>query len=80
QGLNNYTPTTDVYVHIGVITTLSTSASDWKYVPAFCVWGTTNASAQCTPSGANQWTFTINGGLRTFFGITNTSEKILKIA
>jgi len=80
QGLNNYTPTTDVYVHIGVITSLSSSSSDWKYVPAFCVWGTSNAAAQCTASGANQWKFTINGGLRTFFGITNASEKILKIA
>ncbi|MBS1640907.1 MAG: 1,4-alpha-glucan-branching protein [Bacteroidetes bacterium] len=80
QGLNNYTPVTDVYVHIGVITSLSSSASDWKYVPAYCVWGTNNTLAQCTSAGANQWKFTITGGLRSFFGITNSSEKILKIA
>ncbi|MBS1628238.1 MAG: 1,4-alpha-glucan-branching protein [Bacteroidetes bacterium] len=80
KGLNNYTPTTDVYVHIGVITSLSSSPSDWKYVPAYCVWGTTNTLAQCTSAGANQWTFTITGGLRNFFGITNSAEKILKIA
>lgn len=80
QGLKDYTPTSDVYVHIGVITNLSTSQSDWKYVPAFSVWGTTNALAQATYLGNNQWKFTINGGLRTFFGITNSSEKILKIA
>ncbi|MFX8820866.1 hypothetical protein ABTM55_19040, partial [Acinetobacter baumannii] len=43
-------------------------------------WGTTNALAQATYLGNNQWKFTINGGLRTFFGITNSSEKILKIA
>ncbi len=80
QGLKDYTPTTDVYVHIGVITTASTSQSDWKYVPTFCVWGTTNTLAQATYMSANQWKFIINGGLRSFFNITNTSEKILKIA
>lgn len=80
QGLKDYTPTSDVYIHIGVITNLSASQSDWKYVPAFCVWGSTNAQAQAVFVTSNQWKFTINGGLRTFFGITNTSEKILKIA
>ena len=79
QGLLNYTPTTDVYVHIGAITNLSTGASDWKYVvnsnfslPASIV--------QTTSTGANKWTFTINGGLRSFFNITNPLEKIQKIA
>src|SRR5690242_1162260 len=33
QGLNGYTPVSDVYVHIGVITNLSTGPTDWKYVP-----------------------------------------------
>ncbi len=32
QGLLNYTPVTDVYVHIGVITNMSANSSDWKYV------------------------------------------------
>ena len=31
-GLNNYSSLNDVYVHTGVITNLSTSGSDWKYV------------------------------------------------
>ncbi|MBK6936613.1 MAG: hypothetical protein IPH18_06800 [Chitinophagaceae bacterium] len=31
QALNNYTPVSDVYVHIGVITNLSTSNTDWRY-------------------------------------------------
>ena len=30
--------------------------------------------------GSNKWKFTITGGLRTYFGITNASEKILRIA
>ena len=29
QGLKDYTPITDVYVHIGCITTSSTSSSSW---------------------------------------------------
>ena len=31
QGLFNYSTTSDVYVHIGLITSASTSATDWKY-------------------------------------------------
>ncbi|MBS1747273.1 MAG: T9SS type A sorting domain-containing protein [Bacteroidetes bacterium] len=78
KGLLNYTPTTDVYVHIGVITNLSSSSSDWKYVKFS--WGTTTAAAQCVYLGSNKWKYTINGGLRSFFGISNSSETIQKIA
>jgi len=78
QGLLNYG--SSVYVHIGVITNYSTSSSDWKHVPAFCVWGTTNASALCASAGTNKWSFTINGGLRSFFNITDPAEKITHIA
>ena len=78
QGLLNYSPVTDVYVHIGVITNLSTSSSDWKYVNF--TWGSTNAQAQCTSLGNNKWQYTITGSLRSFFGITNGAERILKIA
>ncbi len=79
QGLQGYSPTSDVYVHIGAITSLSNSAADWKYVvnnnfsvPA--------AIVQTVSAGNNKWTFTINGGLRSFFNITNSAEKIKKIA
>ncbi|HEY2721425.1 MAG TPA: alpha-amylase family glycosyl hydrolase [Chitinophagaceae bacterium] len=78
QGLLNYTPVTDVYVHIGVITNLSANSSDWKYVKF--TWGTTDPQAQCTSLGNNKWQYTITGGLRTYFGITNSAEHILKIA
>src|SRR6476660_10155006 len=64
QGLLNYTPVTDVYVHIGVITNLSANSTDWKYVKF--TWGTTNAPAQCTNVGSNQWQYTITGSLRTY--------------
>jgi 1,4-alpha-glucan branching enzyme len=73
RGLMNFATTSDVYVHIGVITNLSSSAN-WSYVPF--TWGSTNAAARATYIGNNKWTFTINGSLRTFFGITNPAEQI----
>ena len=78
KGLKDYIPTTDVYVHIGCITNLSTSPSDWKY--SKFAWATTNPLANCTSLGNNKWKYTITGGLRAFYGITNAAEKILKIS
>jgi hypothetical protein len=63
--------TNDIYVHIGAITSLSTGASDWKYV--LSTWGTTNANFKCTSLGNNKWSYTINNNLRSFFGITNSN-------
>lgn len=77
KGLLNYTPS-DVYVHIGVITNLSANSGDWKYVKT--TWGTTDAAAKATSLGNNKWSFTITGGLRSYFGISNSSENIQKIA
>lgn len=78
QGLYNYATTSDVYVHIGLITSLSTSSTNWLYAPF--TWGTTPAAAKATYLGNNKWQYTITGGLRTFFGVTNANEKLLKIA
>jgi len=78
QGLLNYTPATDVYVHIGVITTASANSTDWKHVPF--TWGSTTAAANAPSSGTNKWQYTITGSLRTFFNITDPNETILKIA
>ena len=80
QGLYNYKSLTDVYVHIGLITSKSTSASNWRYVPTASVWGTTNPQIQCTSLGNNKWQYTIKGGIRTFFGVTDATEQIYKIA
>jgi 1,4-alpha-glucan branching enzyme len=66
----------NVYVHIGVITNLSTSGSNWLYVPF--TWGSTTASAQATPAGTNKWSYTINN-IRSFFGVP-AAETIKKIA
>src|SRR4030095_12833785 len=78
QGLLNYAPTTDVYVHIGVITNLSTSSTDWRYVRF--VWGTTNDTARCVSNGIDKWSYTIFGRLDSFFKIKNAGEHIQKIA
>lgn len=78
KGLLNYTPVSDVYVHIGVITNKSTGASNWLHV--ITTWGITNPAWQATSLGNNKWSFTINGGLRNFFGLTDPTETIQKIA
>jgi 1,4-alpha-glucan branching enzyme len=77
QALKDYLPS-QVYVHIGVITTSSANSADWKY--SKFAWATTPAEAKAAPAGTNKWTYTINGGLRTFFGMNNPAEKILRIA
>jgi len=76
QGLNGYSPVTDVYVHIGVITNLSTSPGNWRYV--LFTWGTTNSAAQATSLGGNRGQYTVNN-IRNFFNVP-AGETILKIA
>ena len=78
QGLMNYSSTNDVYVHIGVITTKSSNSTDWRY--SLFTWATTPAAAHCTYLGNNKWQYTITGSLRTFFGISDATEHIQKIA
>jgi hypothetical protein len=76
QGLNHYANTSDVFVHIGVITSASTSNSDWRYVPF--TWATTNPAAQAISLGNNKYVYAINN-IRNFFGVP-ASEQILKVA
>ena len=77
QGLLNHTAS-DVYVHIGVITTSSSNSDDWRYVQS--TWATTPDSVHAISIGANKWAFTLPGTVRSFFKMTNPAEKILKIA
>jgi len=69
-----------VYLHLGVITSASTTNSDWKYVPT--TWATTTAPA-ATSLGSNRWSYTITNP-RAFFnaalGGVPPGETILKIA
>jgi 1,4-alpha-glucan branching enzyme len=74
QGLLNYV--SNVYVHTGVITNLSTGPADWKY--SKFAWATANAAALATPAGANKWTFNVTGGIRAFYGVP-AGETILRV-
>ena len=74
KGILNVTG--DIFVHIGVITSVSTSSSSWRYVPV--AWGVSDNKIKCTKLPNNVWSFTISGGLRNFFGMTNASETIQK--
>ena len=74
QGLLGFSG--NVYVHIGVITSASTSSSNWLYAPF--TWATTPAAAQATPAGTNKWSYTINN-IRNFFAVP-AGETIKKIA
>jgi len=78
KALLNFTG--DVFVHLGLITSVSANSSAWQYVPSFSVWTGTDPRIKATSLGNNQWSFTITGGLRSYFGVTNGSEKIYKIA
>ncbi|MFZ1529384.1 MAG: alpha-amylase family glycosyl hydrolase [Ferruginibacter sp.] len=68
QGLLNFEggASNNVYVHVGVITNLSSGPSDWRYVPF--TWGTTPAAAKAVPLGANKYQYTISN-IRSFFGV-----------
>jgi len=79
QGLLNYTPTSDVYVHTGVITNLSTTPNDWRYVKFNQNFNLPNPQLQATYLGNNKWQFTITGSLKTYYGVP-AGETILKIA
>ena len=76
QGLFNYANTNDIYVHVGVITNLSSSPADWKYVKF--TWGTTDPAAHANLIASNKYQFDI-ANIRSFFGVP-ANETILRIA
>ena len=76
QGLNNFTG--DVYAHIGVITNLSTSPSDWRYVK-FTSFNTPGPSVLLTRTGPNTYALSITPSVRAWFNVP-AAEQILKLA
>ena len=74
-GLANYTG--DVYAHTGVITNLSTSNSDWKYVKAG--WGVNIPDCKLTSLGNNKWKLVIGPDIRQYYGVP-AAEHIPKMA
>ncbi len=77
QGLLGFTGT--VYMHLGVVTNLSTDNARWRYTPT--TWATTTAPV-ATSLGNNKWSFTINNP-RAYFnagaGGVPVGETILKL-
>ncbi|MCR9131822.1 MAG: alpha-amylase family glycosyl hydrolase [bacterium] len=67
-----------VYLHTGLITSKSTSGSDWQYVPFG--WETNDASVEATNLGDNKWAFTYKPSIREFFGVTDPNEVIEQVA
>ena len=76
QGLLNYANTNDVYVHIGVITNLSSNNTDWKY--SKFTWATTDPQAKATWLSVNKYQYSI-ANIRTFFNVP-AGETIRKVA
>ncbi len=77
QGTAGLIGQSTIYAHTGVITNLSTSNSDWKYVIA--PWATNLPKALLTRVG-NTNAYTLNiGNIRSFYGVP-ANEQILKIA
>jgi 1,4-alpha-glucan branching enzyme len=74
QGLMDYTG--DVYAHTGVITSESTSGSDWKYAPT---WGDNSAKYKMTRVSSNTYTLAITPNIREYYGVA-ASEMIKQMA
>jgi len=74
-GLANYTG--DVYAHTGVITNLSGSNSDWKYVIAG--WSENKTKAKMTPLGNHKYQLVIGPSIRSFYGVP-AAETIKQMA
>ena len=77
RGLFNFEggSSNNVYVHVGVITNLSTGPTDWKYTKF--TWGTADPLAHATALGSNKYSYTISN-IRSFFGVP-AGETIKKV-
>ena len=74
KGLMGYTG--DVYAHMGVLTDLSSSGSDWRYVKAG--WTVNLPECKFTRTTTDQYELTMTPCIRDFFGVP-ASEKILNM-
>lgn len=75
QGNGALAGVSPVYAHAGVITSQSSSPTDWKYVKT--TWGVADPVGAMTNAGANLWTKSFN--IRSFFGIPQ-GEEVLRLA
>lgn len=75
QELKDFTG--DIYAHTGLITNLSTSNSNWKYVIAG--WSENTSKAKLTKVSSNYYKLEIQASIKEFYGVAE-DEEILKIA
>lgn len=77
QGLLNFEGgnSNNVYVHVGVITNLSTGPGDWRYVKF--TWGIADPAARATALGSNKYQYTITN-IRSFMAVPG-AETIRKV-
>jgi hypothetical protein len=70
----------DIYVHTGLITSFSTSTSDWKHV--FTQWGTANTDWKMTPVAGQPdvFSYKIQPSIKQRYNVTNSNEEIQKLA
>lgn len=76
KGLMNQPSTAKIYAHTGVITSKSSSTSDWKYATS---WSTNLPKYEMKYVAANTWELTIPS-IDSFYGITDASEVVQKLA
>ncbi|RJP72284.1 MAG: T9SS C-terminal target domain-containing protein [Ignavibacteriales bacterium] len=75
KGLQGYTG--DVYAHTGVITSKSTSSTDWKYVKTN--WGQNTAETKLERIGTDLYRFKIKPSIRSFYNVPS-GETIKQVA
>ena len=75
KGLLDYTG--DVYCHTGVITNLSTTSHDWKYVKT--TWGQNTPDTKLDKLSANLYRYKILPSVRSFYTVPS-AEQILQVA
>lgn len=73
--LDGYTG--DVYAHTGVLTTASTSSSDWKHVIG--TWNSNTTQPKLTRTGTNTYQLVITPDVTTYYSIT-VGEVVTDIA
>ncbi len=78
SGLANFTG--DIYAHTGIITNLSTGSSDWKHVKA--AWTVNLPECKMTRDAVNPnlYRMTIRPSVRSFYGVTLTTETAQQVA
>lgn len=76
RNLAGVAPSTAVYAHTGVLTNKSNGENDWRYAPE---WLTNTDKYRLQYVSENLWKLEI-GDLRSYYGITDPTETIEKLA